>query len=79
MPIQNLIFKMVVLKKSAILTTNSIDMAKRYYQAIEEMTKDPEWLTKEFAGHPIRTGRTIEDPDFHGCYHLFDTRKRGKC
>ena len=39
-------------------------MAKRYYQAIKEMTKDPEWLTKEFAGHPIRTGRTIEDPDF---------------
>ncbi|MFV2050844.1 type I restriction endonuclease subunit R, EcoR124 family, partial [Metabacillus sp. YM-086] len=40
------------------------DMAKRYYHAIKEMTKDPEWLKKEFAGHPIRTGRTIEDPDF---------------
>ena len=51
-------------QKSAILTTSSIDMAKRYYQAIKEMTKDPEWLTKEFAEHPIRTGRTIEDPDF---------------
>ncbi|AEW57571.1 Type I restriction-modification system, restriction subunit R [Bacillus cereus F837/76] len=51
-------------QKSAILTTSSIDMAKRYYQAIKEMTKDPEWLAKEFAGHPIRTGRTIEDPDF---------------
>ncbi len=51
-------------QKSAILTTSSIDMAKRYYQAIKEMTKDPEWLTKEFAGHPIRTGRTIEDSDF---------------
>ncbi|AIQ13837.1 type I restriction endonuclease subunit R [Paenibacillus durus] len=51
-------------QKSAILTTKSIDMAKRYYQAIKEMTKDPEWLTKEFAGHPIRTGRTIEDPNF---------------
>ncbi|PHF82261.1 deoxyribonuclease [Bacillus toyonensis] len=51
-------------QKSAILTTNSIDMAKRYYQAIKEMTKDPEWLTKEFAEHPIRKGRTIEDPDF---------------
>ncbi|WP_205802199.1 type I restriction endonuclease subunit R [Bacillus paralicheniformis] len=51
-------------QKSAILTTSSIDMAKRYYRAIKEMTKDPEWLTKEFAGHPIRTGRTIEDPDF---------------
>lgn len=51
-------------QKSAILTTSSIDMVKRYYQAIKEMTKDPDWLTKEFAGHPIRTGRTIEDPDF---------------
>lgn len=51
-------------QKSAILTTSSIDMAKRYYQAIKEMTKDPEWLTKEFAEHPIRKGRTIEDPDF---------------
>lgn len=28
------------------------------------MTKEPDWITKEFAGHPIRTGRTIEDPDF---------------
>lgn len=51
-------------QKSAILTTSSIDMAKRYYKAIKEMTKDPDWLEKEFAGHPIRTGRTIEDPDF---------------
>lgn len=51
-------------QKSAILTTNSIDMAKRYYRAIKEMTKDPEWLTKEFVGHPIRKGRTIEDPGF---------------
>jgi type I restriction enzyme, R subunit len=51
-------------QKSAILTTNSIGMAKRYYKAIKEMTKDPEWLSKEFADHPIRTGRTIDDPDF---------------
>ncbi|MCY8343391.1 HsdR family type I site-specific deoxyribonuclease [Bacillus haynesii] len=51
-------------QKSAILTTSSIDMAKRYYRAIKEMIKDSDWLTKEFAGHPIRTGRTIEDPDF---------------
>jgi type I restriction enzyme R subunit len=51
-------------QKSAILTTSSIDMAKRYYQAIKKMTKNPEWLAKEFAGHPIRTGRTIEDSDF---------------
>ncbi|WP_332632557.1 type I restriction endonuclease subunit R [Halalkalibacter flavus] len=51
-------------QKSAILTTSSIAMAKRYYHAIKEMTKDPDWLTTEFAEHPIRTGRTIEDPDF---------------
>lgn len=51
-------------QKSAILTTSSIDMAKRYYQAIKNMVKDPEWLTKEFVGHPIRKGRTIEDQDF---------------
>ncbi|GAF66061.1 type I restriction-modification system restriction subunit [Bacillus sp. TS-2] len=51
-------------QKSAILTTSSINMAKRYYQAIKEMTSDPEWLSKEFTGHPIRKGRTIEDSDF---------------
>ncbi|MEK4713576.1 type I restriction endonuclease subunit R [Sporosarcina sp. FSL K6-5500] len=51
-------------QKSAILTTSSIDMAKRYYQAIKKMTKDPEWLTNEFIGHPIRKGRTIEDTEF---------------
>ncbi|KRN84685.1 deoxyribonuclease [Carnobacterium maltaromaticum] len=51
-------------QKSAILTTSSIDMAKRYYHAIKEMTHDPEWLMKEFAGQPIRKGRSIEDPDF---------------
>ncbi|WHY72644.1 type I restriction endonuclease subunit R [Fictibacillus enclensis] len=51
-------------QKSAILTTSSIDMAKRYYKAIKKMTKDSEWLTEEFANHPIRTGRTIDDPDF---------------
>ncbi|MGS2778331.1 type I restriction endonuclease subunit R [Robertmurraya sp. GLU-23] len=51
-------------QKSAILTTSSIDLAKRYYQAIKELTKDPEWITKEFAGNPIRKGRIIEDTDF---------------
>ncbi|MEH7420634.1 type I restriction endonuclease subunit R [Bacillus thuringiensis] len=51
-------------QKSAILTTSSIDMAKRYYQAIKEMTKDPNWIEKEFTNHPIRAGRTIDDPDF---------------
>lgn len=51
-------------QKSAILTTSSINMAKRYYHAIKEMTKDPEWLQNVFANQPIRTGRTMEDPDF---------------
>ncbi|WP_018782095.1 type I restriction endonuclease subunit R [Bacillus sp. 95MFCvi2.1] len=51
-------------QKSAILTTSSIDMAKRYYQAIKEMTKDRNWIEKEFTNHPIRAGRTIDDPDF---------------
>ena len=51
-------------QKSAILTTSSIDMAKRYYHAIKEMTKDEDWMQKVFADKPIRTGRTMEDPDF---------------
>ncbi|MEK4925035.1 HsdR family type I site-specific deoxyribonuclease [Cytobacillus sp. FSL R5-0569] len=51
-------------QKSAILTTSSIEMAKRYYHAIKEMTKDPEWMKKEYADHPIRKGRTMDDPDF---------------
>ncbi|MCO6018985.1 HsdR family type I site-specific deoxyribonuclease [Carnobacterium divergens] len=51
-------------QKSAILTTSSITMAKRYYQAIKEMTKDPNWLKNEFPNHPVREGRTMEDPDF---------------
>ncbi len=51
-------------QKSAILTTSSIAMAKRYYRAIKEMTADPDWMTKHFVGHPIRTGRTMDDPDF---------------
>lgn len=51
-------------QKSAMLTTNSIDLAKRYYKAIKEMTADPEWLDKEFSDHPLHAGRTIEDSDF---------------
>lgn len=51
-------------QKSAILTTSSIAMAKRYYQAIQAMKKDPDWMTNEFVDKPIRKGRTIEDPDF---------------
>ncbi|MGY3750445.1 type I restriction endonuclease subunit R [Vagococcus acidifermentans] len=50
--------------KSAILTTSSIAMAKRYYRAIKEMTKDAGWLEREFPNHPIREGRTMTDDDF---------------
>lgn len=51
-------------QKSAILTTSSIGMAKHYYYAIKKMTSERDWLTKEFEGHPIRKGRTIDDLDF---------------
>lgn len=39
-------------------------MAKRYYHAIQEMKHDPNWMEAHFAGHPLRKGRTIDDPDF---------------
>lgn len=50
--------------KSAILTTSSIEMAKKYYYAIKAMTKDANWLEQSFPDHPIRQGRTMNDPDF---------------
>lgn len=50
--------------KSAIFTTRSIAMAKRYYHALKEMMSNPNWLEDEFKDHPIREGRTITDPDF---------------
>ena len=39
-------------------------MAKRYYYALKEITSEQDWMEKEFSDTPIRTGRTIEDPDF---------------
>nr|WP_246238298.1 HsdR family type I site-specific deoxyribonuclease [Alkalicoccus luteus] len=50
--------------KSAILTTSSIDMAKRYYHAIKAMTKDENWMNHVYPGRPIREGRSMDDPDF---------------
>ncbi|WP_027964088.1 type I restriction endonuclease subunit R [Halalkalibacillus halophilus] len=50
--------------KSAILTTSSIDMAKRYYHAIKAMTKEDNWMDQVFPDRPIREGRTMDDPDF---------------
>ena len=51
-------------QKSAILTTSSIAMAKKYYAAIKAMTAHEDWMEKEFSKYPIRTGRTMDDPDF---------------
>lgn len=50
--------------KSAIFTTNSIAMAKQYYRALKEMSKNPNWMEEEYKDHPIREGRTIEDLEF---------------
>lgn len=50
--------------KSAILTTSSIDMAKRYYRAIKELTKESGWMNREFPKQRIREGRTMDDSDF---------------
>ncbi|WP_414042353.1 type I restriction endonuclease subunit R [Macrococcus sp. EM39E] len=50
--------------KSAILTTSSISMAKRYYKAIKEMKSDENWIDNKYKKHPLRKGRTIEDSDF---------------
>ncbi|MGL5041676.1 MAG: type I restriction endonuclease subunit R [Culicoidibacterales bacterium] len=51
-------------QKSAILTTNSIGMAKRYYWAIKEMTREKDWMQQQFPNEKIREGRTIDDADF---------------
>lgn len=50
--------------KSAILTTSSIDMAKRYYHAIKAMTSQLGWMEKKYRDTPLRKGRTMEDPNF---------------
>lgn len=51
-------------QKSCILTTSSIEMAKRYYNMIKEMTKDTNWINELFGSNKLRQGRSIEDPDF---------------
>ncbi|WP_147803876.1 type I restriction endonuclease subunit R [Alkalicoccus halolimnae] len=50
--------------KSAILTTSSIAMAKRYYHAIKAMRQEDDWMDHVFPDRPIRKGRTMDDPDF---------------
>jgi type I site-specific deoxyribonuclease, hsdR family len=49
---------------SAILTTSSIDMAKRYYKAIKKFTADKNWLETQFRDHPLRQGAVMNDSDF---------------
>lgn len=49
---------------SAILTTSSIDMAKRYYKAIKKFTADKNWFETQFPDHPLRQGAVMNDPDF---------------
>lgn len=51
-------------QKSAILTTNSINMAKKYYSMIKEMTADDNWMELHFGKNYLRTGRTMTDNDF---------------
>lgn len=49
---------------SAILTTSSIDMAKRYYKAIKKFTANKNWLETQFPHHPLRQGAVMNDLDF---------------
>jgi type I site-specific deoxyribonuclease, hsdR family len=49
---------------SAILTTSSIDMAKRYYRAIKKFTANKNWLETQFPNNPLRQGAVMNDPDF---------------
>lgn len=57
-------FKNGLPQKSAILTTNSIEMAKRYYYLIKEMTSQENWIEKVYGKNSLRMGRLIEDKDF---------------
>ncbi|MBO0477127.1 type I restriction endonuclease subunit R [Vagococcus sp. DIV0080] len=57
-------FKNGLPQKSAILTTNSIAMAKQYYKLIKEMTSEANWLEKIYGKNYLRIGRTMSDPDF---------------
>lgn len=51
-------------QKSAILTTNSIEIAKKYYKFIKEFTKDENWMEKNYGANYLRKGRTMSDSDF---------------
>lgn len=49
---------------SAILTTSSIAMAKRYYKEIQKMKQTTNWMEENYKDHPIQKGKVINDPDF---------------
>lgn len=49
---------------SAILTTSSIDMAKRYYNTIKSFTEVDDWYDVNYKNSKMREGYTIDDPDF---------------
>lgn len=49
---------------SAILTTSSIDMAKRYYKSIKSFTEKEKWHEINYADAKLREGYAIDDPDF---------------
>ncbi len=51
-------------QKSAILTTNSIEMAKKYYYMIKEMTSQENWMEEIYGKNHLRIGRLMEDKDF---------------
>ena len=51
-------------QKSAILTTSSIAMAKKYYHAIQKMKAQENWLQEIYSDKVLREGQVINDPDF---------------
>lgn len=51
-------------RKSAILTTSSIAMAKKYYYAIKKMKAKDNWVEAIYSDIVLREGRGIKDPDF---------------
>lgn len=51
-------------QKSAILTTSSIAMAKKYYYAIKNMKANENWLNDVYSDKVLRSGQVIDDPDF---------------
>lgn len=51
-------------QKSAILTTSSIFMAKKFYKAIKEFTAQSNWMQEQFKDTVLSKGKILDDPDF---------------